>query len=181
MAKVVTISPPCAAYSDTGSRQLIRHFPAYAAETWAYGDFLDFQGSNQSLAKCVAGDAAFVGMALSACPFASRDDLTEYPVLVFTQDTILEMNIWTNNTITSALNALAIATHYPGATFDLAIAASPHGAYFVVDIGATTDNIIVIDEVPTATRELKIGGGIDGDYYARINVRFTQASCRLRP
>lgn len=165
-----TIMPPEIIHVDGGGAPKVGWFGKDSGATWAYGDILKFGSGTGTLLKAVAGDALLVGIALSANPFVTRTDIVTYPVAIFTRDCLIAFNAWTNNAVASDT---AIAQTNVGAAYDLAIAGSPHSAYFVLNLGATTDAIFLVEGLVGGTN------GDFGDHYARTIVRPKVAACAL--
>lgn len=142
-ATVVTIESPHL-FSMVGGNYapFIRHYQANTGETWSFGRVLKLATGKASLA--VAGDSPLLGIALSENPFVTRTDITEYPVLVFTNECLYEFNVWVNDTQTDTANSLVLATHV-GSTYRLALSGTPNAVKSVVDIGNAASVFRIID------------------------------------
>lgn len=168
MASLIKIEAPRFAYGDAGKHPTLLPFKADTGQTWSYGDILKFNTGTGKALVAAAGDAVLLGIAQSSCPFTTRADVTDYPVLVFTRGCVLAMNIWYNDD--QDVNSI-IAQANIGNKYDLAISGTPNDIRYVVNIGATTDQIFKI-EAGTGNPD----GGVLGDIYQRVLVRLVDSA-----
>ncbi len=170
----MTIQKPELAHVDGGGAPKVITVPAKAAATWDYGDILKWDGTAFKALKAAAADTPLLGIALSACPYVTRTDLTLYPVLLFTRDLLVQINTWATNTAADAGNTFAQTMIGVQTGYALALSGAPNPVAYVLDLGTVTTPIFIIEQMVGGIPSVN---GVIGDKYVRVIARIRNVAC----
>jgi len=171
-AATITIRRPSFARMRHGGEPLIMSFKADTAATWSANQIVAYNTATGKVSGAIGAAAtAMLGLALSPCPYVTRTDLTEYPVLVFTEETLIAINVWANNTATVA-NVITQVMLMEGTGYNVAVSASTQAVGQVLNVGSQAQPVFLINEVTGNTKD----DGIIGDLYQRVVVSILLAA-----